>query len=259
MAQRINADMGLVDGMTADLGGPRTAKLLDRLDAAVAWKDLVAPIAKLAEYRAKRGGENKGGRPAWQPETMLRCMRLAKWFNLGDAQLEECLKDRLSFRRFIGLSLTDATPDETTFVVFRRRLRESGLDRTIFEATLAQLEKGGLLVKEGTLVDATIIEQARRSTRDNGTSTRDLGASFTKKSRQTHFGYIGSVRMAETDGVQPSAVPRAATERVRLRNASRGLQLETEPESRVGMSESEWHRAAGPARSAPRRLRRDPS
>ncbi|MBX3356724.1 MAG: IS5 family transposase [Phycisphaeraceae bacterium] len=189
MAQRVNAEFGLVDGMTADLGGPRTARLLDRLDKSVSWKELVAPIAKLPEYREKRGV----GRPAWQPETMLRALLLAKWFNLSDPQLEECLKDRLSFRRFVGLSLTDATPDETTFVVFRRRLRDAGLDRTIFDATLAQLEKRGLLVKEGTLVDATIIEQSRGSHRDDGTSTRDPEASFTKKSGQTHFGFKGHI------------------------------------------------------------------
>ena len=189
MAQRVNAEFGLVDGMTADLGGPRTARLLDRLDESVSWKELVAPIAKLPEYREKRGV----GRPAWQPETMLRALLLAKWFNLSDPQLEECLKDRLSFRRFVGLSLTDATPDETTFVVFRRRLRDAGLDRTIFDATLAQLEKRGLLVKEGTLVDATIIEQSRGSHRDDGTSTRDPEASFTKKSGQTHFGFKGHI------------------------------------------------------------------
>jgi len=189
MAQRVNAEFGLVDGMTADLGGPRTARLLDRLDKSVSWKELIAPIARLPEYREKRGV----GRPAWQPETMLRALLLAKWFNLSDPQLEECLKDRLSFRRFVGLSLSDATPDETTFVVFRRRLRDAGLDRAIFDATLAQLEKRGLLVKEGTLVDATIIEQSRGSTRDDGTSSRDPEASFTKKSGQTHFGFKGHI------------------------------------------------------------------
>lgn len=52
---------------------------------------------------------------------------LAKWFGLSGPQLEECLRDRLWFRRFVGLSLTDATPDETTFVRFRARLREAGL------------------------------------------------------------------------------------------------------------------------------------
>ena len=129
MAERRNAAGGLVDAWTADLGGPRTAALLDRLDKAVAWDTLVAPIAALPEYRVGPAGADKGGRPARPAITMLRCVLLAKWFGLSDPQLEECLKDRLSFRRFIGLSLTDATPDETTFVRFRA-LPSEALGRT---------------------------------------------------------------------------------------------------------------------------------
>jgi IS5 family transposase len=194
MAQRTNADMGLVDGLTSDLGGPRTAALLGRLDAAVPWDALARPVEALPEYRAPaRGEQSKGGRPAWPAHTMLRCVLLAKWFGLSDPQLEECLKDRLSFRRFAGLSLTDGTPDETTFVVFRRRLREAGLDRKIFEETVAQLEKKGLLVKDGTLVDATIVEQSRGQKRQDGTSTRDEEASFTKKHGRSYHGYKGHI------------------------------------------------------------------
>src|SRR5690606_34332421 len=170
MAERTNADCGLVDAWTANLGGPRTAALLDRLDRAVAWARLVGPIAALPEYRAPAKGGNKGGRPAWPALTMLRCVMLAKWFGLSDPQLEECLKDRLSFRRFVGLSLNDATPDETTFVRFRARLREADLDRRLFDDTRAELEERGLLVKDGSLVDAMIVEQARGSRRDDGTS-----------------------------------------------------------------------------------------
>lgn len=197
MAERRNAAGGLVDAWTADLGGPRTAALLDRLDKAVAWDALVAPIAALPEYRPRStgrpAGADRGGRPAWPALTMLRCVLLAKWFGLSDPQLEECLKDRLSFRRFVGLSLTDSTPDETTFVRFRARLREADLDRTLFEATTAELDRRGLLVKDGSLVDATIIEQARGHKRDDGTSTRDPEASFTKKNGQTYHGYKGSL------------------------------------------------------------------
>lgn len=194
MAERTNADLGLVDAWTANLGGPRTAALLDRLDRAVAWAVLVKPIAALPEYRGPARAEpNKGGRPAWPALTMLRCVLLAKWFGLSDPQLEECLKDRLSFRRFVGLSLADATPDETTFVRFRARLREAGLDRVIFERTTAELDRRGLLVKDGTLVDATIIEQSRGSRRDDGTSTRDPEASFTQKGGETYHGYKGHI------------------------------------------------------------------
>lgn len=190
MAERINKDPGLVDAWTASLGGPRTAALLDRLDKAVAWDTLVKPVAALPEYR---GGE-KGGRPAWPALTMLKCVLLAKWFGLSDPQLEECLQDRLSFRRFVGLSLNDSTPDETTFVRFRARLRERGLDRALFERTTAELDRRGLLVKDGSLVDATIIEQSRGTKRDDGTSTRDPEASFTKKGGETYHGYKGHIK-----------------------------------------------------------------
>lgn len=189
MAQRTNAEHGLIDAWTAELGGPRTAALLTRLDTVVAWDVLVTPIAALPEYT---GGE-KGGRPAWPALTMLRCVLLAKWFGLCDSQLEECLKDRLSFRRFVGLSLADATPDETTFVRFRARLREAGLERTLFDGTRAELDRRGLLVKDGSLVDATIIEQSRGRTRDDGTSTRDPEASFTRKNGETYHGYKGHI------------------------------------------------------------------
>lgn len=196
MAERINAEHGLIDAWTSGLGGPRTAALLERLDKAVAWKEIVGPITALPEYRgltAGPGGVSRGGRPAWPALTMLKCVLLAKWFGLSDPQLEECLKDRLSFRRFVGLSLTDATPDETTFVRFRARLREANLDRRLFDDTLRQLEERGLLVKDGTLVDATIIEQSRGATREDGTSTRDPEAGFTKKGDQRYHGYKGHI------------------------------------------------------------------
>lgn len=189
MAQRRNADRGLMDAWMDGVGGPRTTAMLDRLDAVVAWDALVKPILKLPEYQPNP----KGGRPAWPALMMLKCVMLAKWFGLSDVQLEECLRDRLSFRRFVGLSLNDSTPDETTFVIFRRRLREARLDRRLFDETLRHLERRGLLVKDGTLVDATIIEQARGSKREDGTSTRDEEASFTAKGGETHFGYKGHI------------------------------------------------------------------
>jgi IS5 family transposase len=200
MSERRNAQAGLVDGLTAELGGPRTTALLDKLEGAIPWKRLVRPIAALPEYKPKAPGEDRGGRPAWPALTMLKCVLLAKWFGLSDPQLEECLKDRLSFRRFVGLSLTDATPDETTFVVFRKRLREANIDRRLFEITLRHLDKEGLLVKDGTLVDATIIEQARGSKRDDGTSTRDEDASFTKKHGRSYHGYKGHIA-ADMSGI----------------------------------------------------------
>lgn len=188
MGTRQNESMGFVDAMMAELGGPRSAAMLERLDAATPWEELAAPILRLPEYRG-----TGAGRPAWCPVLMLKCLMLAKWNNLSDPGLEEALKDRISFRRFVGLSFTDDTPDETTFVKFRARLREAGLHDVIFDAVVRHIEKQGLLVKEGTMVDATIIEAPRGRPRPDGTTTRDRDASFTSKHGVPHHGYKGHI------------------------------------------------------------------
>lgn len=185
MPERRNAAPGLIDGLTADLGGPRTRRLLERLDAAVPWAELAKPIRRL--YKSKTG------RPPWSAELMLRSLLLAKWFSLSDPQLEECLQDRLSFRRFVGLSLTDTTPDETTFVVFRRRLREAGLQDVLFDRVVRHIEKQGLLVRDGTLVDATILDAPSGAKREDGTKTSDDDASYTVKHGTGRFGYKGHI------------------------------------------------------------------
>jgi len=193
MAIRKNEQMGFADAMLA--GGPRSAALLERLDAATPWRKLAAPIYDLPEYT------NPGpGRPAWDPTLMLKCLMLAKWFNLSDPGLEEALKDRISFRRFAGLSFTGATPDETTFVRFRSRLREAGLHEHIFDAVVEHIEAQGMLVQEGTMVDATIVEQSRGSKRADGVSTRDGDASFTSKHGRSYHGYKGHIA-ADLSGI----------------------------------------------------------
>lgn len=188
MSQRRQSEPGLIDGFLSEFGGPRSRQLLARLDASVDWERLAGPIRRLPEYTAAGAG-----RPPWPPVMMLRCLMLAKWFDLSDPQLEEMLQDRLSFREFAGLSFTDKTPDETTFVIFRRRLREAGLHERIFRGVVEQLDEQGLLLRRGSLVDATIIEQSRGRKRDDGLSTRDDDASFTRKHGRTYFGYKGHI------------------------------------------------------------------
>ena len=152
MAIRKNKSDGFVDFALEGFGSTRTTALLARLDDATPWKKLAAPIARLPEY-----ARDNAGRPAWDPVVMLKCLMLARWFNLSDPGLEEALLDRISFRRFVGLSFTDATPDETTFVRFRARLREANIHNKLFDGVVNHLEKQGYLVREGTMVDATII------------------------------------------------------------------------------------------------------
>ena len=190
MAERKNAAPTFADAVTYDLGGPRTSELLKKLDNAIPWEKIAQPVRRLPEYR------NTGaGRPTWSAVLMVKALMLAKWFNLSDPQLEECLQDRLSFRRFVGLSLQDATPDETSFVRFRQRLREARLHEKIFRLVVEHLDGHGVLVKQGTLVDATIVEAPKGVKRDDGTSTRDPDVTRTVKHGRQYHGYKGHIAM----------------------------------------------------------------
>ena len=181
----------LIDGMTADLGGPRTAGFLEKVQRVIDFEALADSI------RADVAPEHRrGGRPFYPVVLMIKCLLLAKWYGLSDPQLEEQLRDRLSFRRFVGLGLTDPTPDETTFVNFRKRLRESGHGSTLFDGVLEQLRNKGLVLEEGSLVDATIVEQATGGKNAEGESTRDRGASFTKKHGRSYHGFKAHVNVS---------------------------------------------------------------
>jgi IS5 family transposase len=195
MKKRGTGQSSFADLGVAGLGGPKTAALLAKLDAAVPWDELVEPVRELPEYAKYIADPSLPGERPIDPRVMLKGLMLQKWFNLSDPQLEEQLKDRISFRRFAGLSQQDPTPDETTFVKFRGRLREAKLDGAIFEAILRHVEGQGLLVKSGTIVDATIIEQSRghktgkKDEKGEDITTRDGEASFTKKNDTSYHGY----------------------------------------------------------------------
>src|SRR5437899_9672947 len=158
MKKRATGQSSFSDLAVAGLGGPKTAALLAKLDGAVPWGELVKPVRKLPEYAKYIEDPSRPGERPIDPAVMLRGLMLQKWFNLSDPQLEEQLRDRISFRRFVALSFDDATPDETTMVNFRKRLREHGCASSLFETVVATLRERGLVLKEGTIVDATIID-----------------------------------------------------------------------------------------------------
>ena len=189
--ERNRMEPTLMDGLTADLGGPRTARFLASVERAVDFEALAALI-RPDVAPAQTGG----GRPFLPVVMMIKCLMLAKWFNLSDPQLEEQLQDRLSFRRFVGLGLSDATPDETSFVIFRQRLRETQHIGTVFDGVLNQLRGKGLVLKEGSLVDATIVDASRGGKDAEGKSTRDRCASFTQKHGQKYHGYKAHVNVS---------------------------------------------------------------
>jgi IS5 family transposase len=191
--------MSFADTVVSELGGGRTQATLDQLQAAIDWKALAKPIRKLYH-------NDDGGAPAEPVVMMLKIVLLQKWFNLSDPQAEEQLNDRLSFRRFVGLRGNERAPDETTIVKFRKRLREGGVERELFDIVARSIAQRGLLVKEGTLVDALIIEAptgrktGRKDDAGNDLSTRDAEASFTKKHGTTYHGYKGHLA-ADRSGI----------------------------------------------------------
>jgi IS5 family transposase len=185
--ERKLAEPTFADAVVADLGGPRTRGFLDRCQELIPWRELAGSIKHLFP------DQPLGGRPFWPAVVMLKCVMLQKWYGLSDPQLEEQLRDRLSFRRFVGLGLEDATPDETTLVNFRERLRSAGCASTLFDAALASLREKGLVLREGTIVDATIVDapQGRKVKEADGTErhTRDGCATYTKNHGTLRHGY----------------------------------------------------------------------
>jgi IS5 family transposase len=195
MQKRATGQNSFSDLAVHALGGPRTAALLGQLEAVVPWKALASQVQKLPEYAKYINDPSHPGERPIDPLVMLKAMMLAKWFGLSDPQLEEQLQDRISFRRFVGLSQADSTPDETTFVRFRKRLREADLDQKIFQTILKHIDSKGLLLKNGTIVDATIILQStgqktgKKDADGHDITTRDSQAGFTRKNDVSYHGY----------------------------------------------------------------------
>jgi IS5 family transposase len=125
---------------------------LERMNKEVKWYRFEKLLAKL-----KPDGP---GRPPYEPLLMFKALLLQQWYTLSDAELEEALNDRVSFRRFLGLVLESDAPDHTTLCRFRNRLVEQSLLERLFAEFDRQLEARGLVLKEGTMLDATLIEAA---------------------------------------------------------------------------------------------------
>jgi len=104
--------------------------------------------------------------------------------------MEEAIDDRMSFRRFLGLSMQDPGVDHSTIALFRKRLHEAGLVSELFDQVNAHLLEQGLILREGIAVDATIIEAPKgRTTKDGLGNSRDKAATYTKKHGRTYHGY----------------------------------------------------------------------
>ena len=176
---------------------------LERLDKVVEWEYFRDTIEKIH----KKKMVNAGPKP-YDPILMFKILILQRYYNLSDAQIEYQILDRLTFCRFLGLSLNDKVPDEKTVWDFRNRLIEKGLEKDLFEKFTTLLETHGLIAHEGKIIDASFIEAPRqRNSREknkeikagktpgewdkqpNKKRQKDVDARWTKKNNQTHFGY----------------------------------------------------------------------
>jgi IS5 family transposase len=158
----------------------RRERFLAEMDAVIPWARLLA----LIEPHYPKAGN---GRQPLGVEKMLRVYFLQQWFNLSDPQAEDALYDSESMRRFARVELgDDVVPDETTILRFRHLLEKHELTQGIFAAVTSLLEERRLLLRGGTIVDATII--AAPSSTKNATQTRDPEMKQTRKGQNWHFG-----------------------------------------------------------------------
>lgn len=159
----------------------RRERFLDEMEAIVPWAELVAVIEPHYPTSGRRG------RPPMPLEMMLRVYCMQQWFGLSDEGTEDALYEMESMRQFAGLELNETPiPDATTLLTFRRRLERHGLTSGMFEAINAHLTERGILLKGGSMVDATLIH-APSSTK-NRENKRDPQMHQTKKGNQWYFG-----------------------------------------------------------------------
>jgi transposase, IS5 family len=189
--------LSLADGLVEGAGRNRQ---LERIAALVDW---VAFERLLGEVYAA-----PVGRPSYGPLVLLRCLLLQQWYRLSDPGLEEALSDRLSFRRFVGLALTDPVPDHSTLSRFRSELVRRGLSERLLAELNRQLDTRGLMVKTGTLIDASLVAADGRRPRQGepveGRSDRD--ATWNAMPEKPLFGYKAHVAVDQGSGLVRRAI-----------------------------------------------------
>lgn len=181
----------------------RREVFLEEMELVVPWKALL----KLIEPHYPVAGR---GRRPYPLESILRVHLMQNWFALSDPAMEEALYEIASLRTFARLSLTEAIPDETTILNFRHLLEESDLAEDILKLVNAHLARKGLLLKRGSIVDATII--AAPSSTKNSSGKRDPEMHQTQKGNQWHFGMKAHIAVDADSGLVHTVTTTAANE-----------------------------------------------
>ncbi len=200
--------MGLLDEdnrlkRLSDIGDP-----LEKVASAVNWEKF-RPILNAVFSKEPKGA---GGRPPWDYCLMFKILLLQQWYMISDDNTEYLINDRLSFQRFLGLSLGEKVPDAKTIWLFRETLSKNGADKELFILFTKQLETQGVITRTGSIVDASFVDAPRqRNTRDENEKIKtgetpkdwkeskrcqkDTDARWTKKNDETHYGYKDHVKV----------------------------------------------------------------
>lgn len=168
---------------------------LERVSALVDWAGFEGALAGLRE--------DGPGRPGYRPLLLFKALLLQAWYGLSDAELEFRLGDSLAFGRFVGLGLEDEVPDHTTLCRFRNRLVRERLLERLFAELDGQLEGAGVVLKQGTMLDATLIETQAAGRRGPGETCVDPDAAYARRSGKpgsTH-GYKAHVGVDQGSGL----------------------------------------------------------
>lgn len=199
MSLKQSGQFSFVDALMPQ-GVGRNARL-ERLSELVKWYR----FEKLMKGLRDEAGP---GRPGYHPLVLFKALLLQSLYGLSDVELEEALGDRLSFRRFVGLSLEAAVPDSTTLCRFRNRLGEEKRLEELFAELDRQLEAAGVILKRGTMLDATVIETAAASPPKGETPSADPDARFTRRQGKagSSYGYKAHVGVDEGSGLIRSVI-----------------------------------------------------
>ena len=180
----------------------RRERFLGEMERVVPWSAL---LEVLEPYYPK----GKRGRPPIGLERMLRVYFIQQWYGLSDEGVEDAITDSQALRRFVGIDLSrEDAPDATTLLQFRRLLETHRLTEKLFSCINGQLEAQGLLLKEGTIADATILS-APSSTK-NREKARDPEMHQTKKGNQYYFGMKAHIGVDSQSGLVHTVTGTAA-------------------------------------------------
>ena len=213
MPTRFDHKGGFAD--QAAMSRKRREKTADKIDKIINWK----PIEEFLETNLDRRN-NAAGNPAYPALGMFKALLLQSWYDLSDRELSDNLEDRISFSHFCGFSLHHEVPDNSTICRFRNQLHQKGLVEPLLEMVNVQIAAGGIEIKTGIIVDASIIESARRPRKtqdvvpkDDDDQTGDSGgyevktsysgdeeAKWTKKGNQLYYGYKAHIAVDAEHG-----------------------------------------------------------